>query len=249
VSRARERQLAYSELQPQMLDEEGRRTKARKILRVLEHFLGRPDLTGLLVLDVGSSTGFIADELARSGGRTFGVDIDVPGLAAARRRFGAGVGFLCADGERLPFPDGSVDVVVLNMIYEHVVDPDAVVSELRRVVKPDGLLYLGLGNRLGVDAYVRASGRADHYHERFRTRRGLRRLVTGLTVWDYTYTVIADPVGFAAEDVVPRAVARLPLPLVRLASPLLPTYIWVASKSSRGPRGRPTTVPPRPVRA
>src|SRR6476660_8184676 len=63
----REPQLAYSELKSDMLDEDGRRKKAAKIVTVLKHFLGRDDLDGLIALDIGCSTGFIADELNRAG--------------------------------------------------------------------------------------------------------------------------------------------------------------------------------------
>src|SRR5690606_5740790 len=150
VARQRTKQLEYSQLQEKMLDEAGRRAKATKMLRVLEHFLGRRGLDGLLVADIGCSAGFIADELHRAGARTIGVDIDVPGLARAQERFGDGVSFLCADGERLPLADESIDIAVFNHIYEHVVDPDAVVAELRRVLRPDGVIYLGLGNRWGI---------------------------------------------------------------------------------------------------
>src|SRR4051812_23623447 len=111
-----------------MLDEAKRRRKAAKIIAVLRHFLGRADLSGLTVADVGCSAGFIADELAEAGAaHTLGVDIDVPGLRKAAARFGERVAFVCGDGSRLPFPDGSVDVLVFNHIYEHVIDPDAVV--------------------------------------------------------------------------------------------------------------------------
>lgn len=251
----RSRQLAYSELMASMLDEGKRRQKARKIIAVLEHYLGREDLRGMTVVDVGSSGGFIADELARAGGRTIGVDIDAPGLAAARARFGAEVAFVCADGEALPLRDDSVDVLVLNHIYEHVVDADAVVAELHRVLAPDGVLYLGLGNRLGVmephyrlpflsyltaglaDRYVRLSGRADHYYERFRTRRGLRRMLRAFTVWDYTLPVIREPQRFASADVVPGAVSRVPVRALRGLLPVMPGYVWVASKQSGAPRG------------
>jgi ubiquinone/menaquinone biosynthesis C-methylase UbiE len=143
-------QLAYSELMDKMLDEDHRRQKARKISQVLLHFLGRTDFTDLVVVDVGCSAGYIADSIAEQGGRTLGIDIDVPGLAKAHARFGEQVGFLCANGEQLPFPDGSVDVVVFNHIYEHVVDPVAVLRDITRVLKPNGAVYLGLGNRLGI---------------------------------------------------------------------------------------------------
>lgn len=254
TTRERAEQLAYSEQMAAMLDEEGRRQKAAKILAVLCHFLGRADLAGLRVADVGCSAGFIADELAGAGaGSTLGVDIDVPGLARAQQRFGSRVSFLCANGERLPLADGSLDVIVFNHIYEHVLDPDAVVAELYRVLADDGVLYLGLGNRLGVmephyklpflsylppalaDRYVRATGRADHYHERFRTRPGLRRMLRAFSVWDYTLPVLRNPQRFASADLVPARVAGMPPPVLRGLLPVVPTYVWVATKTFQRP--------------
>ncbi|HWO51653.1 MAG TPA: class I SAM-dependent methyltransferase, partial [Ornithinibacter sp.] len=89
----REEQLAYSETMAKMLDEEGRRQKAAKIVAVVQHALGVESLTGLRAVDVGCSAGFIADELALAGAATSGVDIDEPGLAKARARFGERVDF------------------------------------------------------------------------------------------------------------------------------------------------------------
>lgn len=269
--RQRGAQLNYSELMASMLDEPGRRQKARKIISVVSHFLGIDDAgyAGLRVADVGCSGGFISDEFAARGAQVIGFDIDVPGLRKAADAFGERVLFTCADGARLPLADDSLDVIVLNHIYEHVVDPDAVMAELRRVLRPGGALYLGLGNRLGVvephyrlpflsylppaaaDRYVRAFGRADSYHERFRTRPGLRRLVRGLHVWDYTYPVITQPGSFAAEDMVggraAQVVGKVPLPALKALRPVVPTYVWVASKDAAGPRGPVLPVPPEPV--
>ncbi|GII75423.1 hypothetical protein Sru01_04050 [Sphaerisporangium rufum] len=281
MGKERVAQLEYSEFQAAMLDEAKRRRKAAKIIAVLGHFLGRGPqagagvLDGLTVADIGCSAGFIADELAAAGAaRTFGVDIDVPGLRKAAERFGGRVEFVCADGTALPFPDGSLDVLVFNHIYEHVVDPDAVVAEMRRVLADDGVLYLGLGNRLGVmephyklpflsylppglaDRYVRASGRADHYYERFRTRGGLRRMLAGFQVWDYSFPVLASPERFAGAELFPGpagrlaqgVLARTPRPALRALLPVVPTYLWVATKNGRRPLGPGLPQPPEPVR-
>src|SRR3982750_1505475 len=100
----RDEQLAYSQQMTAMLDEQGRRRKAAKLLAVLRHALGRSEdegLQGLTAVDVGCSAGFIADELAHAGATTHGVDIDEPGLAAARARFGEHVQFHLARGEAL----------------------------------------------------------------------------------------------------------------------------------------------------
>jgi ubiquinone/menaquinone biosynthesis C-methylase UbiE len=261
----RAKQLAYSDLQTKMLDEHQRRAKGAKIVAVLTHFLGRDDLAGLRVLDLGCSTGFISHELHRAGASVTGVDIDEPGLARARDRFGGSIPFVCADGEALPWPSGSVDAVVFNHIYEHVVDPDAVLAEIRRVLRPSGVVYLGLGNRLGImephyklpflswlpyawaDRYVALSGRATRYHERFRTRAGLRRLCRGLRVWDYTWTVLAEPARFAAGDMVPARLAAAPPALWKALAPIIPTYVWVGTPGPATPAGPPTRVAPAPV--
>jgi SAM-dependent methyltransferase len=261
----RSQQLAYSEQQVLMLDEQSRRPKARKMLSVLQHFLGRASLEGLTILDVGCSSGIVDDELRRSGARVLGIDIDVPGLAKAGERFGDVVSFLCADSERMPLADDSVDVVICNHVYEHVLDPVALFAELRRVLRPDGVAYLGLGNRLGIvephyklpflswlprplaHRYVRAFGRAEHYHESFSTLSGLRRLTEGFSAWDYTYAVLADPVTFSAGDVVPTWTARIPQAALRAARPLVPTYIWVATLTPTHPRGPRLPVPPTRV--
>jgi SAM-dependent methyltransferase len=47
--------------------------------------------------------------------------------------------FEMKDG-RIPFPDSSFDCIVNNMVFEHVEDIDLALSEIRRVLKPEGVL-------------------------------------------------------------------------------------------------------------
>jgi len=262
----RSEQLAYSESMAAMLDETARRRKAAKLIAVIQHALGRDEasgLAGLRALDVGCSAGFIADELAAAGAATIGVDIDEPGLAKARERFGAQVDFRLARGEDLPLEDGSVDVAVLNHIYEHVVDPETVVAEIHRVLAPTGVLYLGLGNKYGVvephhklpflswlpqaaaDRYLQVTGKGEHYYERFRSRAGLRRLFAAYDVWDYTLPVLADSRAFAADVEIPAWAGRIPEPVLAAGLPLVPTYIWTAFKQPATPGGPALRVAPR----
>jgi len=262
----REPQRAYSDMQALMLDERSRRAKADKILAVLLHWTGRSDLSGLVVADVGCSGGIIAARLREAGAQVVGLDIDEPGIAKAAARYGEQVQFVCADSMALPLADGSVDVVVCNHIYEHVVSPEALAAELRRVVRPDGAVYLGLGNRWGIiephyrlpflsylpraaaDRYVSLSGRADTYYEQFRTRRGLVRLLEGLTVWDYTHSVLSEPGRFAMGG---RLGTRLSGAVWRasvLLRPVVPTFVWVGTPGAGRPAGEPLASPPRLVR-
>lgn len=269
--RPREEQLAYSDLMGKMLDEQARRQKAAKLISVIAHGLGRSasneggPLDGLTAVDVGCSAGFIADELALAGATTTGVDIDEPGLAKARERFGDRVDFRLARGEDLPFEDGSVDVVVLNHIYEHVVDPDAVVADIHRVLAPGGVLYLGIGHRWQVlephhrlpflswlprraaDRYMRLTRKGEHYYEKYSTPAGLRRMFAAFDVWDYTLPVLADPEAFSGGDVIPAWVGRLPEKALAATLPLVPTYVWLAFKEPATPAGPALRVAPRHV--
>ena len=262
---ARAEQLAYSEIMAKMLDEQARRQKAAKLIAVVRHALGVESLEGLRAVDVGCSAGFIADELALAGAETSGVDIDEPGLDKARARFGERVDFRLARGEDLPFDDASVDVVVLNHIYEHVVDPEAVVADIHRVLRPGGVLYLGIGHRFQVvephhrlpflswlprgaaDRYMRVTGRGEHYYERYYTPAGLRRLFAAFDVWDYTLPVLTDPQAFSAGDNVPAWAAKVPAVAFRAALPLVPTYVWAAFKGAATPAGPPLRVSPTHV--
>jgi SAM-dependent methyltransferase len=44
--------------------------------------------------------------------------------------------------EALPFPDSSFDLVILDNVLEHVTDRPQTLREIRRVLRPDGLLYM-----------------------------------------------------------------------------------------------------------
>ena len=48
---------------------------------------------------------------------------------------------LAAEGEHLPFDDASFDIVLSDNVIDHAEDPQRIVNEMARVLKPDGLLY------------------------------------------------------------------------------------------------------------
>lgn len=51
---------------------------------------------------------------------------------------------LAARAEEIPKPDGSYDVVISVNSLDHMIDPDTVLREVRRVLRPDGVFLLGL---------------------------------------------------------------------------------------------------------
>jgi SAM-dependent methyltransferase len=62
-------------------------------------------------------------------------------LRRAARGAGIAVDVLAAAGEAMPVPDGSADAVVSTLVLCSVADPDRVLREVRRVLRPGGRFY------------------------------------------------------------------------------------------------------------
>ncbi len=104
---------------------------------------------GERVLDVGSGAGMdtlVAAQMAGPSGSVTGIDMTVEMLAKARAgavAMGAvNVDFVEGEAERLPFEDGSFDVVISNGVIDLIPDKDAVFSEIFRVLAPGGRIQI-----------------------------------------------------------------------------------------------------------
>src|SRR4051812_3629314 len=98
---------------------------------------------GTRVLDLACGTGDIAFAAAERGGAVTGLDLTPRMVELARRRSlasGVHVDFLVGDMSALPFPDGAFDVVTTGYGIRNVPDIAPVVREIRRVLRPGGLL-------------------------------------------------------------------------------------------------------------
>lgn len=101
------------------------------------------------VLDVGCGTGEIASRLAEAlpAARVVGVDLLEGHLSLARARYARlapRLSFARGDGFALAFPDGAFDLAVCRHVLQSVPEPERVVAELARVVRPGGWLHLVL---------------------------------------------------------------------------------------------------------
>jgi SAM-dependent methyltransferase len=124
--------------------------------RKLEYLEKRLPGQGRL-LDFGCAAAFVVEAAAERGWDAHGVDLGDWVLKAAAKRGvrNIHIGHL-AD---LSFPDGHFDAIYAAQILEHVPSPPDVLAELRRLLRPDGLLYVDVPNNrtlsilLGLDDF------------------------------------------------------------------------------------------------
>lgn len=97
---------------------------------------------GLSLLDVGCGPGTITVEFADTlaPGRVVGVDASAEVIAKAGEFERPNLEFLVADAYALPFDDDTFDIAHAHQTLQHVADPVAMLREMRRVVKPGGIL-------------------------------------------------------------------------------------------------------------
>ena len=100
---------------------------------------------GLDLLDVGCGPGNLTLDLARrvAPGRVLGLDAAADAVDAARADApidGPTVEFAAGDVYALDLEDASFDVVHAHQVLQHLADPVAALREMRRVVRPDGLV-------------------------------------------------------------------------------------------------------------
>lgn len=107
-------------------------------------YIGRDDI----VLDLGCGNGQNSIKAARFAKKIIGVDIDKKLLAIARKSTRAkNIDFMKFDlEEKLPFKDLSYDKTLFLDVLEHLNKRDQALSEVRRVLTPNGLLFLGIPN-------------------------------------------------------------------------------------------------------
>jgi SAM-dependent methyltransferase len=100
-------------------------------------------LRNCLVLDVGGGPGYLTEALARADARCVTVDVSHDELFLHGRHPGAA---MVGDGCRLPVEDASVDACHSSNVLEHVPEPRALLTELVRVTRPGGVVYLSFTN-------------------------------------------------------------------------------------------------------
>jgi SAM-dependent methyltransferase len=104
--------------------------------------------SGARVLDAGCGMAYGARMLAEAGAsQVVGVDLDAAVVAGVSAGTPENVSIESGDVTQLSYEKDSFDLVVCFEVIEHVPEPDRVLDELHRVVRPDGLLVVSTPNR------------------------------------------------------------------------------------------------------
>jgi SAM-dependent methyltransferase len=212
------------------------------------------------VLDVGCGAGQVAKAVkrARRDLEVLACDVSRSAIAAASAS-PEGVDFRLATAERLPFADGELDFVWIFDVLEHVEDPESVLREVARVLKPGGgfhivlplegqprTLYRLVGTGTRWTAKVRHGGHVQIFSaSRFRAMAAACGLPVTRTRWSYHLTLqVLDllyftwldwrgPVSGSVEDM-SAARGGVAGRIMRGVSRAVATTAWFEARSLRG---------------
>ncbi|MBN8929402.1 MAG: hypothetical protein BGO51_07900 [Rhodospirillales bacterium 69-11] len=127
------------------------------------------------VLDVASGEGYGSAQLAQVAKSVVGVEYDSGTAAAAQAQFRRdNLRYVQGDARALPLPDACVDVVVSFETIEHFDRQAAFVAEIRRVLRPGGLVVISTPDR---DVYSGPNSPPNGFHVRELTGEEFRALL------------------------------------------------------------------------
>ncbi len=173
----------------------------------VERFMG--EVSGKDVLDLGCGVGFFGGLARKRGGRVVGLDFSEAALGIAQTQQ-EGIPFVRGDATKVPFPDASFDVVLLNDIIEHLAEAPGrrMIEEVFRVLRPGGRLVVDTDN----DAFLmqkKGLRRLNEWLERGTEQRRalaeIKKTYTAPTLHIKIYTVqelraLLESVGFRIDD-------------------------------------------------
>jgi ubiquinone/menaquinone biosynthesis C-methylase UbiE len=214
-----------------------REIKARKIEAVICDALPTEELSNSSILDIGAGTGHIAAHFAKNNAVTAA---DVKNQLCTGEAI---LNFVQLSDKNLPFEDASFDIVILNQVLTYIPDQLHELIEIRRVLKPEGLCYISLPNRLfpiepnskipfihylPKRVYVKVLRRLISANEEtcVLNYRGMIELFNsaGFVPHDYTAEVLSNPIRYHSG-------VRFRLPKWHCLALISPTNIFILKKN------------------
>lgn len=116
---------------------------------------------GKVVLDIASGSGYGTKILSKEAAKVYGVDVDKKSIEYSKNNFYSdNIEYLVGDGESIPLKSKTVDVVISFETIEHIEDYEKFLSEVKRVMKDDGVAIISTPNKVEF-----TQGNHFHLHE------------------------------------------------------------------------------------
>lgn len=179
----------------------------------IKRLVGENNFSGKKVLDLGCGDGRVSAELVKLGANVVGYDVDPVAIELAKQN---GLDGQIVDLEnKLAIDSDTVDLVLCLDTLEHIYNEDSLVSEIARVLEPDGRVVISIPNHFDIRnrlAFLFGGSIIHWAHKKY----------DGTTVWGYSHvrfprlvdledllckhglTVEAVQVNFNSGGVVPR---------------------------------------------
>ena len=114
----------------------------------------RMEVKGKTILDIGCGGGILSESLAAAGGEVTGIDLNAAALEIARlhaQKTGLAIDYRNDAAETLADEETQkYDAVACMEVLEHVPDPRSIVNACKKLVKPDGHVFLATLNRTWI---------------------------------------------------------------------------------------------------
>ncbi|MFB3765884.1 MAG: class I SAM-dependent methyltransferase [Methanotrichaceae archaeon] len=177
----------------------------------------RPDI----VADISCGTGYGITELKRAAKTIIGIDNSLEALKIASKRVDdPNIRFLQKDldnDDLMPYvEDGSVDAVASFETIEHLIDPERVISQFSRILRPGGFLICSVPNVLSEPRTVACLPR-NRCHKQLFNFGSLRRMIesNGMKVvyrlgQSWSYTLLKREQQLSSAGLIKRRLSDVP---------------------------------------
>ena len=184
------------------------------------------NINNLQILELGAATGEFINEAKLLGHNAIGIEPSIESRNVAKSLYGIEL----IDSSLDKFPDQEFDVIHMNHVFEHLLNPVAVLSECVRLLKKNGILVLEVPqqfyndlDRLKKFIKLKKKPEFDYYslhHTFFYTPRSLKNLMR--------------KEGFRIDYLVTSNAKRTPLKPFNISNLVLLIFLWLSDKIHSG---------------
>jgi ubiquinone/menaquinone biosynthesis C-methylase UbiE len=125
--------------------------RQKVVIEIIKKYLSQLFSDGI-ILDAGCGPGLLIDQLSECNAKCIGYDLSEKMLELAKRRNPRNESkgfpmFMRGDIEKMPFHNNSFDLVISLGVIEYLDDDIKILSEFRRILKPNGYLIIAITNK------------------------------------------------------------------------------------------------------